>query len=212
MGITLKMQQNITISDREIQRDMDALCLGSKIRKLRKRRGLTLQEVSDLSGLSKSLLSQIENETSAPPIPTLARIARSLGVAIGHFFKETDHRQSVSVVRKHNRQETAKLPHNRPQQSGYRYFSLAHPVINQHMEPFWVRFESRKESSGSFYQHSGEEFIYVYEGRLEFKSEGEKIVLMPGDSLYFKSNLPHVVRKLGDEPASAVAVIYTPRE
>ena len=42
---------------------MDALCLGVKIRKLRQRRGLTLQEVSDLSGLSKSLLSQIENET-----------------------------------------------------------------------------------------------------------------------------------------------------
>ncbi|MEJ2156981.1 MAG: cupin domain-containing protein [Desulfobacteraceae bacterium] len=206
------MQQNSTISDTEIQRDVDALCLGSKIRKLRKMRGLTLQEVSDLSGLSKSLLSQIENETSAPPIPTLVRIARSLGVTIGHFFKETDHRQRVSVVRKHSRQETAKLPHNRPRQSGYRYFSLAHPVIDQHMEPFWVRFESREESEGTFYQHSGEEFLYVYEGQLEFKSEGERILLMPGDSLYFKSDLPHAVRNLGDDPASAVAVIYTPRE
>ena len=54
--------------DSEIQREVDALCLGAKIRKLRQRRGMTLQEVSILSGLSKSLLSQIENDASAPPL------------------------------------------------------------------------------------------------------------------------------------------------
>ncbi len=190
---------------------MDALCLGAKIRKLRQRRGLTLQDVSDLSGLSKSLLSQIENETSAPPIPTLVRIAKSLGVTIGHFFQDTDHRQQVSVMRKDARPETIKLPHNRPRQSGYRYFSLANPIINQHMEPFWVRFEE-SGGGGTFYQHAGEEFLYVNEGRLEFKSEGERIVLSPGDSLYFKSGIPHMVSSLGDTPASAIAVIYTPNE
>ena len=189
---------------------MDALCLGAKIRKLRQRRGLTLQEVSDLSGLSKSLLSQIENETSAPPIPTLVRIAKSLGVTIGHFFQDTDKRQQVSVVRKNTRRETEKLPHNRPRQSGYRYFSLANPIINQHMEPFWIRFEKCGESSGTFYQHTGEEFLYVNEGQLVFKSEGERIVLSPGDSLYFKSGIPHMVQNLSDTPASAIAVMYTP--
>ena len=208
----MKIQRSKSVSETEIQRDVDALCLGAKIRKLRQRRGLTLQEVSDLSGLSKSLLSQIENETSAPPIPTLVRIAKSLGVTIGHFFQDTDNRQQVSVVRKDKRPETIKLPHNRPRQSGYRYFSLANPVINQHMEPFWVRFEDRGEGGGTFYQHAGEEFLYVNEGSLEFKSERERVVLSPGDSLYFKSGIPHMVRNLGDTPASAIAVIYTPNE
>lgn len=206
------MQRSHIVSDSDIRRDVDALCLGEKIRKLRKRRGMTLQEVSDISGLSKSLLSQIENETSAPPIPTLVRIARSLGVTIGHFFQDADNRQQLSVVRKNDRRETVRLPHNRPKQSGYRYFSLANPVINQHMEPFWVRFESRAESSGTFYQHPGEEFLYVHEGRLEFKTEGDSIVLTPGDSLYFKSGIPHMVRNVGEDPAYAVAVIYTPEE
>ena len=206
------MQRSHIVSDSDIRRDVDALCLGEKIRKLRKRRGMTLQGVSDISGLSKSLLSQIENETSAPPIPTLVRIARSLGVTIGYFFQDTDNRQQLSVVRENDRRETVRLPHNRPKQSGYRYFSLANPVINQHMEPFWVRFESRAESSGTFYQHPGEEFLYVHEGRLEFKTEGDSIVLTPGDSLYFKSGIPHMVQNVGEEPAYAVAVIYTPEE
>jgi transcriptional regulator with XRE-family HTH domain len=206
------MQRSHIVSDSDIRRDVDALCLGEKIRKLRKRRGMTLQEVSDICGLSKSLLSQIENETSAPPIPTLMRIARSLGVTIGYFFQEADNRQQLSVVRENDRRETVRLPHNRPKQSGYRYFSLAHPVINQHMEPFWVRFESRAESSGTFYQHPGEEFLYVQKGELEFKTEGDSIVLTPGDSLYFKSRIPHMVRNVGEDPAYAVAVIYTPKE
>lgn len=206
------MQRSHIVSDSDIRRDVDALCLGEKIRKLRKRRGMTLQEVSDISGLSKSLLSQIENETSAPPIPTLVRIARSLGVTIGYFFQDADNRQQLSVVRENDRRETVRLPHNRPKQSGYRYFSLAHPVINQHMEPFWVRFESRAESSGTFYQHPGEEFLYVHEGRLEFKTEGDSIILTPGDSLYFKSGIPHMVQNVGEDPAYAIAVIYTPKE
>ena len=208
----MKTQRSKTVAETEIQRDVDALCLGTKIRSLRRKRGLTLREVSDLSGLSKSLLSQIENDNSAPPIPTLVRIAKSLGVTVGYFFRDSDNHHRISVVRKNTRREAVQLPHNRPQGAGYRYYPLAHPIIHQRMEPFWVRFEKCGEGGGSFYQHAGEEFLYINEGALEFKSEGERIVLEPGDSLYFKSDIPHMVRKLGKAPASAVAVIYTPND
>lgn len=194
----------------EIQSEVDALCLGSKIRKLRLRRSMTLQEVSDLTGLSKSLLSQIENETSVPPIPTLARIAKSLGVKIDHFFCNPTRRQRISVMRKNMWREDPKLPHNRPQHSGYRYTPLAQPTIIQHMEPFWVRFEPNMPSDLTYYQHPGEEFLYVQEGTLEFIAEGEKIKISAGDSLYFESSIPHVVRNRGHYPASAIAVLYMP--
>ena len=196
--------------DTEIQREVGALCLGAKIRKLRHRRSLTLQDVSELSGLSKSLLSQIENETSAPPIPTLVRIARALGVKISYFFREKSNEQRISVVRRASHRETEKLPHNRPQKLGYRYVALAHPIVNQHMEPFWVHFEPREERDSVYYQHPGEEFLYVQEGQLEFEGADQTIVIAPGDSLYFKSNIPHTVRNVGKKKASALAVLYTP--
>lgn len=200
-------------SDIEIQREVEALCLGSKIRKLRQRRSLTLQDVSDLSGLSKSLLSQIENDASAPPIPTLMRIAKALGVRISHFFRQDENADRISVIRQGDRQQSVNLPHNRPDRLGYRYVPLAHPLTNQHMEPFWVHIEARKvEDEDAFFQHSGEEFLYVLEGRLEFKGGDKTIVIEPGDSLYFDSSLPHRVRNLGRSPASALAVIYTQNE
>ncbi len=199
-----------TQSDKEIQREVDALQLGAKIRKLRQRRSLTLQDVSALSGLSKSLLSQIENEASAPPISTLVRIAKALGVQIGYFFRHESSARRISVVRKDARHEVAIGPHSRPEQSGYRYIPLAYPLANQHMEPFLVHFAPNSESADSYFRHSGEEFIYVQEGRLEFKGGDQTIVIEPGDSLYFESSMPHMVRNLGSMPAAALAVIYAP--
>lgn len=51
----------------KVKEEVAALNLGNKIRNLRKQRALTLQEVSDITGLSKPLLSQIENNIAAPP-------------------------------------------------------------------------------------------------------------------------------------------------
>ena len=196
--------------DSEIQREVNSLCLGAKIRKLRQRRGMTLQEVSILSGLSKSLLSQIENDASAPPLTTLIRIAKALGVTIGFFFREELNEKRISVVRQADRQVAAKLPHNRPEKMGYRYIPLTQPIIHQHMEPFWVRFEPRKQQENAFYQHPGEEFLYIQEGHLVFECSERTIALGPGDSLYFDSSMPHLVKNQDHTPASAIAVIYTP--
>lgn len=208
-GITVNITANAATKT-ETQDEVDALCLGAKIRKLRQRRSMTLKEVSDISGLSKSLLSQIENEASVPPIPTLVRIAKSLGVKIDYFFRENRSQQQISIIRKSEWQEAYKLPHNRPQSLGYRYIPLAHPTRNQHMEPFWVRFEPSEKSDLAYYQHAGEEFLYVQQGTLEFNAEGKQIVVTTGDSLYFESSIPHMVRNIGQTPASALAVIYTP--
>lgn len=91
--------------------------LGAKIRKPRRRHSLTLQDVSDLSGLSKPLLPQIKNETDAPPIPTLIRIAMVLRVKIGCFSRGKSHNQQVSALRKDSRRVAMKLPRNRPESS-----------------------------------------------------------------------------------------------
>jgi transcriptional regulator with XRE-family HTH domain len=210
IGLELNTSESKTLKDSEVQREVDSLCLGTKIRKLRQRRSMTLQEVSILSGLSKSLLSQIENDASAPPLTTLIRIAKALGVKIGYFFRDQLREQCISVVRQADRREAAKLPHNRPATMGYHYISLAHPIANQHMEPFWVKFEPRQHKENTYYQHPGEEFLYVQEGHLIFESGERAITLGPGDSLYFDSSMPHLVKNVDRTPASAIAVIFTP--
>ncbi|MBT8353272.1 MAG: helix-turn-helix domain-containing protein, partial [Desulfofustis sp.] len=87
------------------------LDLGNQVRKLRTTRSLTLQDLADLTGLSKPNLSQIENNLVTPPIATLLKIATALGVPIGYFFQESPQERNMIVVRKEDRYGVAKGPH-----------------------------------------------------------------------------------------------------
>lgn len=192
----------------DIAEAMNALNLGGQIRQLRKKRGLTLREVSSISGLSEPLLSQIENSVSAPPIATLLKISRALGVHIGHFFQEPPSEDRIVVVR-----HSERIPATRRSATevSYRYQALATPMVDKRMEPFLVDIEPREETDLVFYHHSGEEFLFVMEGRLEFRGNDRCIELEPGDSLYFDSDLSHAVRALDGRNARVMAVVYTDR-
>ncbi len=75
------------VSD-DIKHEVKKLHIGRKIRELRKKSGLILQDLSDRTGLSKPLLSQIEKEVVSPPIATLLKISKAFNVNIGFFFQD----------------------------------------------------------------------------------------------------------------------------
>jgi transcriptional regulator with XRE-family HTH domain len=194
-----------------VKEEVAALNLGNKIRNLRKHRALTLQEVSALSGLSKPLLSQIENNIAAPPISTLIKISTALGVKISHFFRDHDMGDRIVVVKKNDRYSVKKLfHHNKESKVGYRWESLAYPMVGKQMEPFIVEIEQRKEEELLYNDHKGEEFHFVLEGIVEFRSAEQIHLLEKGDSIYFDSSIPHALRGV-DGMAKSLIVIYTPK-
>ncbi len=196
---------------KEIDKDLQALGIGKRIRQLRLQRSLTLQNVSDLTGLSKPLLSQIENDIASPPIATLLKISRGLGVEIGYFFRTNPASERISVVRRGEQREVLHRESGLEATAGYRYESLAYSIPDTHMEPFIVEIEPRSEQDLVYYNHPGEEFLYVLAGSLEFRGEGRVIELSVGDSLYFDSGIPHAVRGQKGRKARVIAVIFAPR-
>jgi len=195
----------------DIHEEIRALNLGSQIRQLRLKKGLTLKDISLLSGLSKPLLSQIENNIAAPPIATLLKISKALGVNIGYFFQECQSPDCIVLVRSQDRREVMRRIHEEASSVGYRYESLAYPKTEKHMEPFLVEIEPRNEKELIFYNHQGEEFLYVLDGEMEFRAAEKVVELKTGDSLYFESHIPHALRALGGRKASILAVVYEPR-
>lgn len=194
-----------------VKEEVAALNLGNKIRNLRKQRALTLQEVSDLTGLSKPLLSQIENNIAAPPIATLIKISIALGVKIGHFFRDHERGDRIVVVKKGERYSVKKLFHSKNESTiGYRWESLAYPMVGKQMEPFIVEIEPGKENELLYNDHKGEEFHFVMEGKVEFRSAEQTHLLEKGDSIYFDSSIPHALRGVGGI-ATALIVIYAPQ-
>jgi transcriptional regulator with XRE-family HTH domain len=184
--------------------------LGGQIRQLRLQKSMTLQNVSDITGLSKPLLSQIENNVAAPPIATLLKISKAFNVSLGYFFQEPPAVDRIDVLRKEERFAVMRRVHEETASVGYHYEYLTHPMANKHMEPFMVEIEPRSEEDLLFYQHRGEEFLFVLEGELEFRGGEKTMRLNPGDSLYFDSSISHALRGLGGQKAKVLAVIYNP--
>lgn len=193
---------------RDIKNELASLDIGSQIRYLRNQRDLTLQELSDLTGLSKPNLSQIENNIVTPPIATLLKISTALGVPIGTFFQKTNQDSNMVVVRKEDRYGIAKGPH--VSHIGYQYEPLAYPKADKNMEPFIVHMEERQPDDIVFNNHKGEEFLFVLDGELEFRYGDNLVVLHEGDSLYFDSSTPHGYRGVNGTVKTLV-VIYRPK-
>lgn len=191
----------------DMKEELASLDIGSKIRNLRTKREMTLQDLATLTGLSKPNLSQIENNLVSPPIATLLKISTALGVEIGHFFQDSPHETDIVVVRKDQRHGIAKGKHI--SHIGYQYHPLAYPKINKSMEPFVVHMEDRESDDITFNNHRGEEFLYVLEGTLEFHNGNKIVTLEEGDSIYFDSVVPHGYRGV-DGTAKVLVVIHRP--
>ena len=195
-------------SQDEINLEVKALKLGSKVRELRQKKSYTLQDVAAKTGLSKPFLSQIENDHVVPPVATLLKLAKAFNVGLAHFFQDEVKSDKVAITRYAERVRVERRPHHRKSEVNYVYEALDTKKINKQMEPFMVEFPVQDTSEMVFMNHDGEEFLHVLQGTLEFRSVDRVEVLKEGDSIYFESDLSHSFRCLGEEPAKAIVVIW----
>lgn len=193
----------------------DEIAVSARLRALRASSGLTLEVLAELSGFTKGYLSKIENGRNAPPIASLARIARAMGQDLSYFFvdsastevAETDSTDArVSVVHRWERKPVVRGG----TAFGYDYVSLAHKKGRKHMEPFIFTFPSEVDIN-TYFEHPGEEFIYIMAGEVDFevKVNGKlhQWRLEAGDSIYFESRLPHRGRSMNGEAQALVVVM-----
>jgi len=188
--------------------DVMALEIGGKIKGLRQERNYTLQDLADKTGLSKPLISQIENNRVVPPVATLLKLARALEVGMSYFFQDEDTQDRVVMTRRSEYKTVSRRHHYQKDEVGYRYYSLEVKKAHKHMEPFLVTFDVTETEGMRFFSHDGEEFVYLFAGKLEFRTKDETLILDPGDALYFESDIPHAFRTLSPEPAQALIVVY----
>ena len=162
--------------------------IGSHIRKLRRLQRLTLQNVADKCGYTKSLLSKIETGAVVPPMSTLVKIAGALNTNIAALMTEGDKLDCVFIPANGDA-----IPV--PTESGYAVLPLAVELKEKKMQPFIfsIRPEDLSDKANS---HLGEEFIFVLEGSMQFRV-GEKTYTMgPRDSIFFNSIREHYISKV----------------
>jgi transcriptional regulator with XRE-family HTH domain len=192
---------------RAVERSIATYNIGEKLRKLRLKKKISLVDLGKHTGLSPSMLSQLENGKLVPTLPTLTRIAMVFDVGLEHFFTDRSKLKLFAIVRAGERMrfpERAGVP-----DPAYYFECLAFSVQEKAMQAYLATFQPRHQPSQEHY-HEGSEFIFVMEGTLGIHIHGEEHVLKAGDSVYFDSSEPHSYRGL-EEAAVAVVVTMPPR-
>lgn len=159
--------------------------IGSKLRKARQERGLSLQDLADGTNLTTSFLSQLERDLVNPSLETLRRICKALDFPMFLLFVDEEPRQIL--VRRDQRQRLAG-------ESGGVFERLS-PIHHQHkLELILLRLEPRGTNHPEPWTHPGEEVALCLRGAVEVHVADNVYRLEEGDCLYLDSTVPHQYR------------------
>lgn len=176
--------------------------VGYRIREIRKRQALTLDQLAAKTGLTKGLLSKIENFRTIPSLPVLVHIAQYLDVDMAELVTGISGAASekYTLVKASARMEIS------PENSiGFIYNALmAKQAGNSLFEVFTL--ELLPEAKRSLASTDGDEFIYILEGKITFVLGTERIEMEKGDALFFDGRIPHVSENHGEKKASLLAI------
>jgi transcriptional regulator with XRE-family HTH domain len=157
----------------------------SRIRTLRRLQNRTLKDIADSCGFTVSLLSKIESGKTTPPIATLQKIADALGVGLSDLLDSKNQKSSVLTKGQILHVQSPTIT-----DKGYGFHVLASERNEKMMQPFLFVAEQGAIKPGPM-SHSGEEFIYVLDGRMNYRVGDVTYTLGPGDSLYFDAEEDH---------------------
>jgi transcriptional regulator with XRE-family HTH domain len=179
--------------------------LGNTIRKLRLEHNLTIANVAELAGISRGMLSKIENNLASTSLETLEQLANALGVTLAKLFQNYNlPRGAAQLVKKNEGMEVVRRGTN----VGHTYQLLAYDQgPHKTFEPFLISLEDSLEQFPAF-EHPGTEFIHMLEGSLEYRVGEETFVLNSGDSLTFRGEIPHRPENLIGTPIKFLSIIH----
>ncbi len=190
--------------EQTIHRVLAAYQIGGKLRQLRMKKKIALADLGKHTGLSASMLSQLENGKLVPTLPTLARIAMVFDVGVDHFFHNKRARRPFALVRSNERirfPDRADSPH-----PNFFFECLAYASPDKRFQAYLAEFPKRNPKEVSEHLHDGAEFLHLLEGTLEISYQDESYLLKAGDSVYFDANEPHSYRGTSKVPVKALVV------
>lgn len=189
---------SLTLAKETLDQNIEPLRLGQRIKDIRSKLGITLEEASQRTGLARSTLSKIENEQISPTFQAMQKLAMGLQIDMPQLFEPP--RKKVATGRRDLTKAGQGKPHPTPT---YEHELLATELSNKKMMPFKSRVRARTfEEYNDWVRHDGEEFLMVISGDVMFYSEFyEPVPMSEGDSMYYDANMGHMLISTSTEDA-----------
>lgn len=176
--------------------------VGATLQRLRLARGLTLEDLSRIAGVSKSMLSQIEREKANPTIAITWRLANALGVAIGDLLaSEAREAETIRVLDAH---ETPTLPGNH---AGYVLRILGPMEMAGKYEWYELTLAPGGELASQAHDPGTVEHLTVLHGSVEVEAGTSRRKLKLGSTARYPADQDHAIRNTGKGEAKALLVV-----
>lgn len=176
--------------------------IGDNLRTIRKNRGASLDQIAELTGVSKAMLGQIERGDSNPTVSTLWKIARGLQISFSSLIQEED--SNITVVKLESITPVTES------NGDYRVYSIFPFDPRKKFEIFTVEVEPGCTHISERHNEGLEEHITVISGELELSIGEEHFVLSTGDSIRFLANKVHSYKNNGTKLTSFQLVMHYP--
>jgi transcriptional regulator with XRE-family HTH domain len=196
-------------SEETIKRFLSPYDLGEKIRGLRLKKKISLVDLGKHTGLSASMLSQLENGRLVPTLPTLARIAMVFDVGLDFFFANRRRHRLLSLVRAGDR---IRFPDRTDTDTPNYFFEcLAFSSQEKSLQAYLAEFPHQPDVEVREHFHAGAEFVHVTQGSLEIRFQDEIYLLSKGDSVYFDASEAHGYAGASEGKNEAIIITTPPR-
>jgi len=166
----------------------------NKLKDIRKEKNITLQELAESAGVTKGMLSQVENNRTIPSLTVFLNIIKSLKIDINDFFTDFNTVQSSKVIFK---KKTHYQPFEKENTIGYQYHRILSTTVDEYHVDF-VLLTLMPNAQRAFVQTDAFEFKYLIKGKVEYTIGDEVFLMEPGDSIYFDATEPHNPKNVGD--------------
>jgi len=172
--------------------------LGSRVKHLRAARGWSLEALATASGVSRSMLSQVEREEANPTLAVTLRIARAFGLTLGELLELPGASSGVMLIRAEDHAYHYRSDKNR------RIRTLSPLNLEKDVEFYEVRLQRGGALRSSPHFEGTREFLTLQKGRLRVESANDAEELEPGDSASYRADVPHALINVG----TTEAIIY----
>ena len=177
--------------------------IAGNAKRFREQRKLTLDAAAALTGVSRSMLAQIEKGDVNPTVSVLWKIANGYKVPFTSLVER--HGEAVSVLRQ---EEVAPLTEDGGRYRNYPVFAFDE---GKQFELYRIGVEPGGNLDAQPHLGGTEEYITIFRGQLEIKVDRQAYQLNCGDSIRFRADVPHAYRNPGEERAEMSMLIYYDR-
>lgn len=182
------------------------LKISYRIKEIRKEKNITIQDLADRAGVSKGLISQIENNRTVPSLPVLMNIVNSLNIDLTEFFRDisaSNHTEKVFLVR-----AGEYTPLKKEAAKGFSYQRVLTRNIQGGPVDFVLLELKKGAKRNKMVTTDAFEYKYLIKGKIDYLIADKNYILEEGDSIFFDGRLGHNLSNIGDSDAMMLVVYY----